>query len=78
MYHHTSESTVRTPLLVMLKKIWVNGNPDIDPVADQIFHYPQVSGLFILNKGLCFLRTCYQSKRALKLKINAINQEKEI
>ncbi|KAH9508754.1 hypothetical protein Btru_049822 [Bulinus truncatus] len=29
------------PLLVMLKKIWVNGQPENDPVADQIFHYSQ-------------------------------------
>ncbi|XP_059160683.1 myosin-VIIa-like isoform X2 [Physella acuta] len=29
------------PMLVMLKKIWVNGQPGIDQVADQIFHYGQ-------------------------------------
>uniref|UniRef100_A0A2C9M6J3 MyTH4 domain-containing protein n=1 Tax=Biomphalaria glabrata TaxID=6526 RepID=A0A2C9M6J3_BIOGL len=33
--------TKNQPLLVMLKKIWVNGQPGTDPVADQIFHYSQ-------------------------------------
>ncbi|CAG5121799.1 unnamed protein product [Candidula unifasciata] len=30
-----------TGVLVMLKKIWVNGQPCADPVADRIFHFPQ-------------------------------------
>ncbi|XP_012941273.2 myosin-VIIa [Aplysia californica] len=35
--------TGQTPLLVMLKKIWVNGQPGVDPMADQTFHFPQES-----------------------------------
>ncbi|GFN94391.1 myosin-viia [Plakobranchus ocellatus] len=29
------------PMVVMLKKIWVNGQPDLDPIADEVFHYCQ-------------------------------------
>ncbi|BFZ00532.1 hypothetical protein BsWGS_03571 [Bradybaena similaris] len=33
--------TTSTSVLVMLKKIWVNGQPCTDPVADRTFHFPQ-------------------------------------
>ncbi|RUS68806.1 hypothetical protein EGW08_023432 [Elysia chlorotica] len=29
------------PMVMMLKKIWVNGQPGLDSVADQVFHYCQ-------------------------------------
>ncbi|XP_076436063.1 myosin-VIIa-like isoform X2 [Babylonia areolata] len=36
-----SSAASSAPSLVMLKKIWVNVNPGVDPEADKYFHFPQ-------------------------------------